>query len=251
MLKSCFWLLLIANIALLFSQLSSLSTASERHEPQRLGQQLHPEILTILPPDSAKLMAPASVPPPAVAPAPLPSSTESLAVSSPNPVLPAPVQAQKGMCVEVGGITKEEANKFQIQLADMIPALKVEQRDVPETIKYMVYLPSQGSRSGAEKKTEELRRMGIQDFYILPESGNNPSLFWGISLGIFTTEAAAKAFIQGQVISKGVTNAAIIARNSSVNKVVFRLSNLNAETKEQLVRLRSDFPHLALRDCIN
>src|SRR5450830_1022461 len=60
MLKLFFWLLLIANGVLFAVNRGYLgATASERHEPKRMAQQLQPETLTILPPNSEKLVTPA------------------------------------------------------------------------------------------------------------------------------------------------------------------------------------------------
>jgi hypothetical protein len=47
----------------------------------------------------------------------------------------------------------------------------------------MVY-PAPGWPRGRERRVAELRRLGIGDFYVIPDSFPNPALRSGVSLGI-------------------------------------------------------------------
>jgi len=258
MLKLLFWLLLIGNAALFAMQRGYLgATASERHEPKRLAQQLNPETLTILPANSEKLVTPAKADGTAAAaavatadaakdrkPDATPPETKA-AAADPAPA-PVPVVA----CTEIGNFNAVEVRKFDAQLSSLNLAVKPTTRSVQEAASHMVYIPSQDGKDGAERKSAELRRLGIQDFYVMPESQANPALRWAISLGVFKTEEAAKAYI-GRLIPQGVRSARIMARNVTSNKQAYQWRNVDAATKTALDGLKAKFPNQEMRSCSN
>jgi len=259
MLKLLFWLLLIGNAALFAMQRGYLgATASERHEPKRLTQQLHPETLTILPANSEKLVTPAKADGPVGAAATVaaadaakdrkPDATppETSAPAVDTAPAPAPVVA----CTEIGNFNAVEVRKFDAQLASLNLAVKPTTRSVQEAASHMVYIPSQDGKDGADRKSAELRRLGIQDFYVMPESQPNPALRWAISLGVFKTEEAAKAYI-GRLIPQGVRSARIMARNVTSNKQAYQWRNIDAATKAALDGLKAKFPNQEMRSCPN
>lgn len=250
MLKIFFCLLLIANGALFAMQRGYLGApAPERHEPQRLAQQVQPQALSILPPNSAKLVTPVR----AAVDAPAENAIDTAAAKTePAPVLP-PVSAPPAApivtaCVEVGNFSAAEAKRFEAQLTGLSLKVKPVQRSIQEAASHMVYIPSQDGKDGADRKAAELRRLGIQDFYVIPESSANPALRWGISLGIFKTEEAAKAYI-GQLIPKGVRSARIVARNVSSTKLIFQLRDMDAAAQSALDKIKLKFPNQELRAC--
>lgn len=274
MLKLLFWLLLVGNGILFAVQRGYVGAAMpEKHEPQRLAQQLQPQTLTILPANSDKLTAPARSAVAAdagkdadadhrtAAPAPVSASAAPVAapaaavapvapVASAAPAAPAVSQARAETiaCTEIGNFNNVEARKFDAQLAALKLPVKASTRNVQEVASHMVYIPSQGSHDGADRKAAELRRLGIQDFYVIPESQPNPALHWAISLGVFKTEDAAKAYI-GQLIPKGVRSARILARNVSASKQAYQWRNIDATTKAALDGLVTKFPGQELRNC--
>jgi hypothetical protein len=262
MLKLLFWLLLIGNGILFAMQRGYVGAAMpERHEPQRLAQQLQPQTLTVLPANSDKLTASARSAAAADAgkdatntadnksaasAAPVATPAAAGPVASAPPVAPARVEAIA--CTEIGNFNNVEARKFDAQLAALELPVKASTRNVQEAASHMVYIPSQGGHEGADRKAAELRRLGIQDFYVIPESQPNPALHWAISLGVFKTEDAAKAYI-GQLIPKGVRSARILARNVSSNKLAYQWRNIDAATKAALDGLVTKFPGQELRNC--
>lgn len=251
LLKWCFWLLVIGNAALFAMQWGYLgATGSEHHEPTRLMQQLHPEALSILPANSAKLVAPVNAGR-SVASAPAATGVASDDVPVPASVQPEAkpsVKAELIACTEFGNFNSVEARKFDSQLSALNLSVKPTTHSVQEASSHMVYIPSQDGKDGADRRAAELRRLGIQDFYIMPESQPNAALRWGISLGVFRTEEAAKAYI-GELIPKGVRSARIIARSTSSTKQVYQWRNLNPTAKSTLEGLRARFPNQELRNC--
>src|SRR5450830_1458414 len=238
MLKLFFWLLLIANGVLFAVNRGYLgATASERHEPKRMAQQLQPETLTILPPNSEKLVTPARAAEQAAAAA---EADKSAKPATDAPAAPAPQAdaktepktevktdlkaeakpAPKGetiACTEIGNFNTVEARKFEAQLTSL-------------------HLPAKAVLHS------------IQDFYVIPESQTNPALRWAISLGVFKTEDAAKAYI-GQLIPQGVRSARIMARNVTSTRQAYQWRGIDAATKASLDSLKAKFPNQEMRSC--
>src|SRR5450830_1640348 len=253
MLKLFFWLLLIANGALFAMHQGYLgATASERHEPKRLTQQLQPEALTILPANSAKLVLPAKAAEQASADAAATDKNAKSADLPPSPPAKADSKAEPKpetiACTEIGNFNTVEARKFEAQLAGLNLKTRTVPRSVQEASSHMVYIPAQEGKDGADRKSAELRRLGIQDFYVMPESQSNPALRWAISLGVFKTEEAAKAYI-GQLIPQGVRSARIMARNVTSTRQTYQWRDIDAATKASLDSLKAKFPNQEMRGC--
>ncbi|RXZ36501.1 SPOR domain-containing protein [Oxalobacteraceae bacterium CAVE-383] len=270
MLKILFWLLLAINGVLFALGQGFSDRQAQRTEPQRLQRQLHPEQLILTPPaapaasSAPDAPAPAAATPPAAVqnsqPTPIPASTPaSAAVAVPVPPAPAPAAVASAAppvsapaapekllaCVDIGNFDPNEARAFRARLTAAKLHVTAAQRGVQEVGSYMVYIAAEDGREGAERRAAELRRLGMTDFYILPESA---PLHDAISLGLFKTETAAKAYV-GQLIAKGVRSARIVERNANSNKVAFRLRDLNAADQAGFATLVSAFPNQSRRDC--
>lgn len=260
MLKWFFWLLLIGNAALFAMQRGYLgATGSEHHEPGRLTQQLHPETLSILPVNSEKPVASAQAGRSATAAVATAGDTATTAPADSKPdQTPSPASSRSDTrppakteliaCTEIGNFNGVEARKFDAQLSGLNLSVRPTTHSVQETSSHMVFIPSQDGREGADRRAAELRRLGIQDFYVMPESQSNPALRWGISLGVFKTEEAAKAYI-GELIPKGVRSARIMARTASSAKQVYQWRNITRSTKTALEGLKARFPNQEMRSC--
>jgi hypothetical protein len=253
MLKILFWLLLAINGALFALGQGFLGRHPAQHrEPQRLALQLHPEQLLLSPPAAS---VPAVQPEPAQAVAALAPTAPTAAVAADKVPLAAasaqsqPVAAAEPLraCVEIGNFDQDEARLFRNRLAAARLNARSTQSNVQEVASYMVYIPAQDGRDGAERRAAELRRLGLTDFYILPESS---PIHDAISLGLFKTEAAAKAHV-GQLITRGIRSARITERTAGASKVVFRLQGLDAADRAGLAALASAFPSQSRRDCRN
>lgn len=74
---------------------------------------------------------------------------------------------------------------------------------------YWVYIPPLASKADAERKAGELRALGINEFFIVQETGAN---HFAISLGVFSTEAAANERLD-KLKTQGVRSARVGPRN--------------------------------------
>ncbi len=222
MLKFIFWSLLTINAALFAYGRGYLGHFSgNEREPARLQKQLNASKLLII--DAAKANTTATPAPAASAPA------EALA------------------CLEVGNFVLAEARRFETQLAPLNLGDRQSRRNLPgtEVSSYMVFIPAQPNKEGAERKASELKQLGVKNYFIMSD---NPAMRWAISLGVFKTEAAAQnqlAALQKQ----GVHSARVAPRMSGSKLLAFQFREVSPELKGKLEQLRAAFPNTETRSC--
>jgi hypothetical protein len=221
MLKFFFWILLLANAGLFAYRQLTPGT----HEPARMRNQLNADKIKLIPAGTAASMAGDVASNPAAAPAAKPEVTVA--------------------CTEIGNFNAEDAKRFGAQLAALQLGDRVSQRNVREVLSHMVYIPPQGDREGAEKKVAELRRHGVEDLYIIQD---NSDMQWGISLGVFKQEEGARAHL-AELNAKGVRTARIGPHSMTATMVIFRLRDLDADTKAGIDKIKAGFPKQEMRNC--
>lgn len=235
MLKITFWLLLFVNAGLLAFQQGYLDDLfPSTREPTRLSRQLNADKLTLL--------APAEVPAakssvPAAASTAVPAAASAIAASAPA--------ANVAACIEIGSFDDAEARRFETQLAPLALSNRLSHRSVQEASRYIVYIPPQGSKDGADKKGAELKHLSVDDFFVIQDGS---SLQWGISLGVFKTEEAARKQL-AELNQKGVRSARVGAHGTGPSKTVFQLRGLDAAAQGTLQKIRQGFPRQESRDC--
>lgn len=240
MLKFIFWILLLANAGLFAYQQGYFDALVQSgREPARMKDQLNADKLKLIPapaptPVPAPAPEPAAAPEPAPAPAPTPTQAPAAAAKS-NVIA----------CTEFGNFSPEEAKRLSAQLASLSLGARVTQRAVQEVASHMVFIPPQADKEGAEKKAGELRRMGVEDFFVIQD---NSSLRWGISLGVFKQEEAARTHL-ASLNKKGVRSARIGQRGVTSNQVAFQLREIDAETMRALEKIKATFPRQEMRGC--
>jgi len=229
MLKIIFWLLLLANAALFAMQKGYLGALySDGREPARIGKQLQPDKIRMTAAENpAAPAAAASLASAALAPA---ATTADLA----------PVA-----CTEIGNFTAAEARRFSSQLAERVPTVKFVRRETQEVASHMVYLPSLGSKEAADAKADEVRRLGISDFFVIQDSS---PLRYGISLGIFKTDEAAQKQV-ASLAKRGLSGAKVGTRSVSSSKVAFQLRDLGGDARLAFDKIKLDFPAQEVRSC--
>ena len=224
MLKFIFWILLLANAALLALNLGAFDAwMPDGRERQRIKSQIHPEQLILLS---------AGEKPPAVAIA---------------PVVAAPAPPALIACTEIGNFPLLDAKRFEEQIAALALGQRQSRRNVSAIASYMVYIPSQGDQASAQKKVAELRGRGVSNFFIIQDNANS-DLRWGISLGVFKTEAAAKKQLAA-LKQQGVQSARIGSRSVATSNVIFQMRDLEPADKAALEQIAADFPQQQLRRC--
>lgn len=241
MLKILFGLLLVINGGLLAYQQGYLDTLSPpSREPSRLTQQLNADKLQLLSkPEKTDTDTKAEAKPDATA------ATEIAAVEPEKNLARADKMSNALVCAEVGNFDATEAKKFEAQLAVLALGERLTRRSIPENVRHMVYIPPQANKEAADKKAGELKRLGVQDFFVIQDSS---AMQWGISLGVFKSEEAARNQLAA-LNQKGVRSARIGTQATGATKVAFQLRGLDATSRSRVARIKDDFPRQELRDC--
>jgi hypothetical protein len=220
MLKFLFALLLLANAALFAYHEGYLgNSSSDTREPGRMAKQINADKIKLLPASAAD-------------------------TSAVTPVS-APGKPDVAACTEIGTFDAAEAKRFETRVASIAPGDRLSQRTVDEPSRHIVFIPPQGNKEGADKKSGELKKLGIKDFYVIQDAGE---FKWGISLGIFRTEEAARAHLTA-LNQKGVKSARIGPYSAAPSKVAYQLRNLDAAARAELEKIKADFPQQQAHGC--
>lgn len=246
-------LLVLANCSLYACNAGYLGAdSSVGREPARMATQINPQAIRLLGspgqlasvPEAGKAEA-AGSPVPTV-PLVAPPQTEQAAaaemgVTTTSVAVPtAPLQ-----CIEIGNFDVADARRFDQQIAVLALGERLVRRSVQEIERYIVYIPPLADKESAERKAGELRRLGVNDFYVFNE---NTALRWGISLGVFKTAEAARVQL-ATLAQKGVRTAKVSPRPAAVPKSVYQLRGLDAEAQAALAKIGQAFPRQQNRTC--
>lgn len=232
-----FLLLLAANLALLaWFQHFSLSDNVVDPEPAR--RQISPEKMRVLQ-DREPAGAAAAEPRPAAKPAPPTVAAQGA------PAAAGMTPAAPNACSEWGGFALAEAPKAEQALAPLALGARLVQRRSDETAGWWVFIPPQSNRAAALKKTAELKSLGVDDYFVLQDEGK---LRWAVSLGIFSTEEAARNRLEA-LRAKGVRSAQTGERDTSVAKIWFQVRGADAALLAKLRESAQAFPGTEVRDC--
>lgn len=234
MLKFVFWLLAGVNLLVLAIGQGYLgSFRSETREPARLKNQLQAGKLTLLTQEQA------------TAPAVPPAADDAATPATPATAAPAPPPSYA--CTEVGNFLLADGRRFEAQVAALDLGDRQSRRNVAgqEISSYMVYIPPQGSKEGADRKAGELKQLGVTNYFIMNEVSPQR---WGISLGVFKSENSAQSQLAA-LNKQGVHSARIAPRYSASKQMAYRFRDLDAATRARLEKIKAQFPEQELRNC--
>ncbi|WP_426074610.1 SPOR domain-containing protein [Janthinobacterium sp. DSP2-3-3] len=227
MLKFIFWLLAGINLLVLAIGQGYLgSFRSETREPARLKNQLQAGKLTLLTQEQA---------------------TAPAAEEGATPTATAPAAPPSYACTEVGNFLLADGRRFEAQVAALDLGDRQSRRNVAgqEISSYMVYIPPQGSKEGADRKAGELKQLGVTNYFIMNEGS---PLRWGISLGVFKSENSAQSQL-ASLNKQGVHSARIAPRYSTSKQLAYQFRDLDAATRARLEKIKTQFPEQELRNC--
>jgi hypothetical protein len=212
--RTLFFVLLLANVA--FFGYSWFSAALFPGESLLLQQQINPQAIRLLAPQQVAKTA---------------SAKREL--------------QRTAACLEWGVFSGGDVGRAEIALAPLALGARLTPRRIEETAGWWVYMPPQGSRQAATNKSAELKRLGVEDFFILQE---DPKFRFAISLGVFRTEEAAKNRLE-QLRAQGVRTARIGARESQTVKTAFQVREASETVVTRLNEIKQTFPGSELKDC--
>jgi hypothetical protein len=148
-------------------------------------------------------------------------------------------------CVEFGDFSAGEAVRAEKALAALGAVVKVSSTPVEAPGWYVVYLPPFKTLAEAERRADELRKLGIKDMMVMNESS---AMKFAISLGSFRDPNAAKAHLAA-LEKTGIKGVRIADRPSTLTLTRFQLRDLDAAAAQQLATLRGEFPAQSVRGC--
>ena len=245
MLKFLVGFLVAANLVMLASNAGGLGAGGkDGHEPNRAATQLNSQRIVLIDPapNGATAGSPAGQPGAATATAAVPE----VAASVPGSVAAAGAPADAALqCAEIGNFDTAEATRFENLISPVVSGDRLTRRSVQEIERYIVYIPSLGDKESADRKAAELRRIGVDDFFVFNE---NTDLRFGISLGLFKTAEAANQHLT-TLTRKGVRSARVAARVGANSKTAFQLRGLDPQGQAALTRIQASFPRQETRGC--
>jgi hypothetical protein len=236
--RALFLLLLAANLGL-FAWTRHFPPADGASDPEPQGRQMSPEKIRILSgPELAGLSPPKSS---AAVATTAPASTAPAATTPASLSTPSGVSA----CLEWGGFAVAEAPRAEQALAPLALGPRLTQRRSEEKAGWWVYIPPTGNRAAAMKKAAELKGLGVDEYFVLQE---DDKLRWAVSLGVFSSEAAAKNRLE-TLKAKGVRSAQVGERETQVAKVWFQVRGADAALQGKLKETAQGLPGTEVRDC--
>jgi hypothetical protein len=194
-------------------------------EPQRLQNQVSPEIVKVLtePEMTAASKAYASK----TQPLPLPVSQPTAAPS----------------CLEWGSFSSADGQKAASLLAPLGLGAKLTRSTREETATHMVLMGPYVERPEAERKAAEVRRLGVTDVAVIE---NVQGRF--VSLGVFTSRQGAQTRLE-QARTKGVNSARVSERETTLTRELFQVRDVDTVLEGKLRALSAQLGGAAWVAC--
>lgn len=215
----------------------------EQAEPQRLANQIHPELLRVLPQPGTQPAPPAAVSGQPAPTAPAAPAAPAAAPGTPAQSTPevAAASAPQGECLQAGIFDAAQADVLR-RAASALPEgrWRLEPATLPG--RWMVYMGRFSDPDQLAKKRAELRALSIA--YDRPNGALEP----GLSLGRFSTEEAAQRGL-ATLAAKGVRSARVVQERVDMPGFMLRLPEADARLRAQAEDLRAALAGKALRPC--
>jgi len=223
--RTLFLLLLAAGLGF-FAWARFLAAPDPAIDSQPLAQQIAPEKVRVVPESEL-----AKTPPPAAA--------------QPKPSSPAPTEPPPLACLEWGSFSPTDAMQAEQRLEPLALGARLAQYRGEETAGWWVFIPPQPNRGAAQKKAAELKKLGVDEYFVVQEEGRQR---WALSLGVFRSEEAAKARLEA-LRAKGVKSAQLGQRETRVPKVWFQVRTVEQALHARLQEIAREFEGATLHEC--
>lgn len=141
-------------------------------------------------------------------------------------------------CVEFSGIASADAQRARDAFAALQLGTRISERRVEEISRYWVFIPPARDRRTAEATMAQIRRQGVSDMSIRPDNA--------ISLGVFSTEEAARRFL-ASIETKGVKGAEQGPFVRELRELVMLIREPDTELVARLALMQREFNASQLR----
>lgn len=222
--KFLFWLLLVVNLGVFaYFKLGMHAPAqSVAAKPDML-----PEKMQLLTPQQVQAMPKRQID--ALTPVPPPTT--------PN------LSGQPVACYEWGVFEPSKLNDVLTVVNAMSIKSNVVQQSSQESVRYWVYRPPLPTAQATQERAEELKALGIADFFIVQE----PKWRNAISFGVFKDEKLATRLVQ-ELQRKGVREVVKSVRNKGNGHSSLVLEGITPTLLDQLKKNQPDFPGTEIKD---
>lgn len=195
-------LLLINAIYWLWSSGSLPGFAPDQQtEPQRLKQQIKPQALRLL-------------------------TAQEL-----HQLETAPTATKTAACLQAGPFNEAQSGQLQPLLAGALPGDSWTLQTVVTPAQWIVYMGKYANADDLVKKKAELTTLNIRF-----EAVSEPALQYGLSLGSYTTRAAATVGLD-TLGRRGIRTARVLQQSSEARGAMLRISNADDALRARLSEL--------------
>jgi hypothetical protein len=148
-------------------------------------------------------------------------------------------------CLEWGTFSVSDATKAEQSLQGLALGDRLSERRIEDTGSWWVYLPPQGSKANADKKIGELKRLGVEDYFVVQDEGK---WHFGISLGIFSSKDAATKQLEA-VRAKGVHTAQAAERQTASTRVMVQIRDGGDPAIARVNDVKGNYPGTEAKAC--
>ena len=141
-------------------------------------------------------------------------------------------------CVEFSGIAGTDIAKAREAFGALKLGERLIERRIEEITRHWVFIPPANDRRSAEVNMAQLRRQGVSDMSVRPDNA--------ISLGVFSTEEAARRFLTALEV-KGVKGAESGPFVKEMREIVMLVRDPDTETVARLALLQREYANTLLR----
>ncbi|WP_153111754.1 SPOR domain-containing protein [Propionivibrio limicola] len=168
--------------------------------------------------------------------------------ASEQPATPAATEKKPvDICLTTGEISQPEAERLEKRLSARLTGVRIERTvTTPGRSSYWVHIPPLATKKDAESKSEELRSLGVTEFFIMQDNGPNNR---AISLGLFANKDGATALLES-LRAKGVRSARIAERVDKPGTAIVKIRTVDTQ-REAVTKAASVVPAAKLTPCKN
>lgn len=153
-----------------------------------------------------------------------------------------PVQAVQYGCYDWGTFSSAKLDSARNFLNQYSLDVKVVQKTAEEATRYWVYIPGLPNAQVAQDRIEELRTLGIEEMYVVPDQQSRNA----ISLGVFKDEQLAAKLLE-DLKRKGVASAVKGVRNQEKGRSSLYISNMASDLVTEIEKLQPEYPGSELK----
>lgn len=147
------------------------------------------------------------------------------------------------VCLEWGAFASADVAKAVEAIEGL--GVKTRERRVEDAARWWVMIPPLATRAVANARLAELRKLGIEELYVIDEDA--AGLRNGISLGLFRSEEGARQRLEA-LTRRGVAGARVVAREPAV-RVYLQVREAPEGFRARAADLKAAWPAADLREC--